>query len=529
MNSLLHKTNPATDYLMTFRKSKVSVQPKLTVNEPGDKYEQEADAMADRVMRMSANERVKPVTGLIGASLQRKCTHCEEEEKKKKPLMRKAVNGNSGMQVSSSFASSLNASKGGGSPLPQGTKSFMENAFSTGFSSVRVHTDSQATEMSKGINAKAFTLSNDIYFRIGEYQPNSDTGKHLLAHELTHTVQQRAAPQLVGYVRQLPEVDFSTSDPSLQRQQAPQPQNTAPVPVAPLLLTVTPQAAQVTPNGTAGNQTTALSIQGAPPNSNLVIVVQPIQNSGGHDHAANRPLGRVLPTVAVADQNGNATATYTAGIVSGTERIIVTQGAAQGQCDIDVSVQNLQQLGTDPAYNLVGVTTNHQSNHFALPATNVALLAIATDFVAIPVNALPIIQQMINQLQQPPVPPGGLPVAPPIPAPQTPPLTNQQMATQLANPAAPNMQGLTLTQLQQLQLALANWPLLGYNDLSLEHGGIFDINGNWTSPHKTHRIGNTLDFRILNLNNLHRLLVQPIITRHGAQRLDEGNHWHLTF
>lgn len=170
--------------------AKPVVQAKLTVNEPGDIYEQEADAMADRVMRMSSNETVKPVTGLIGSSLQRKCSHCEEEEKKRKPVMRKEDTGSGGMQVSSSFASSLNASKGGGSPLPHGTRRFMESAFSTDFSGVRVHTGGQASQMSKGINAKAFTHGNDIYFDDGQYNIGSDEGKNLLAHELTHTLQQ---------------------------------------------------------------------------------------------------------------------------------------------------------------------------------------------------------------------------------------------------------------------------------------------------------------------------------------------------
>ena len=168
---------------------KLVIQPKLTINTPGDKYEQEADTMADKVMRMSSNEAVRPVTGLIGKSLQRKCAHCEEEEKKK-PIMRKAEAGNSGMSVSSSFASSLNASKGGGSSLPQGTRSFMENAFSTDFSKVRIHNNSKASEMNKDINAKAFTTGNDIYFKSGEYIPESGGGKKLLAHELTHVVQQ---------------------------------------------------------------------------------------------------------------------------------------------------------------------------------------------------------------------------------------------------------------------------------------------------------------------------------------------------
>jgi len=171
------------------------LQPKLKVNEPRDIYEQEADTMADRLMRMPASmPETKPMTGLIGRSVQRKCTSCEDEEKKKR-VMRKESSGNGGLSVSSSFSSSLNASKGGGSPLPQGTRGFMENAFSTDFSGVRIHADSQAAELSDRINAKAFTLGNEIYFNHREYNQNSLDGKHLLAHELAHVVQQNTGLQ----------------------------------------------------------------------------------------------------------------------------------------------------------------------------------------------------------------------------------------------------------------------------------------------------------------------------------------------
>src|SRR5690349_1518677 len=102
-----------------------SVQPKLQVNTPGDVYEQEADAMADKVMRMAgaSQQQATPhaVTGLIGRSVQRKCAHCEEEEKEKK-LMRKETPGAGGTTVSSSFSASLQASKTGGQALPVSTR-----------------------------------------------------------------------------------------------------------------------------------------------------------------------------------------------------------------------------------------------------------------------------------------------------------------------------------------------------------------------------------------------------------------------
>lgn len=191
MNSLLHKNPSALNQFIPHGQQKSVVQPKLSINAPGDDFEQEADAMAERVMRMPANENHQgPKTGIIGASIQRKCTSCEEEEKKRKPIMRKTENGSGGIQAAPSLVSALNASKGGGSPLSSGTRSFMENAYSANFSKVRIHTDEKASEMSEGINAKAFTHGSDIYFKSGLYQPGTGEGKRLLAHELTHVVQQ---------------------------------------------------------------------------------------------------------------------------------------------------------------------------------------------------------------------------------------------------------------------------------------------------------------------------------------------------
>lgn len=191
MNTLSQKSgSPDTPKLHLAQAN--SIQPKLHINSPGDKYEQEADAMADKVMRMPASSNdFKPKTGIIGSSIQRKCAACEEEEKQRK-IMRKETGGLGGSAVSNAFSSTLNATKGGGTSLPQSTRGFMENAFSTDFSNVRIHNDSQANQLSRDINAKAFTHGNDIYFGAGQYAPNTYSGKSLLAHELTHTIQQGA-------------------------------------------------------------------------------------------------------------------------------------------------------------------------------------------------------------------------------------------------------------------------------------------------------------------------------------------------
>ncbi len=95
----------------------------------------------------------------------------------------------------SSIESQLNSSKGSGSPLPEDTRSEMEPGFGSDFGNVRIHTGSEAVQMSKGLGAQAFTHGSDIYFNEGKYNPSTSSGKHLLAHELTHTVQQGASLQ----------------------------------------------------------------------------------------------------------------------------------------------------------------------------------------------------------------------------------------------------------------------------------------------------------------------------------------------
>lgn len=186
---LTKKSDPKNDYSQAASAATgLGLQRKLTVGAVNDPMEEEADAMADRVMRMPD----KPL-------LQRKCAECEEEEKvQRKPLaasitpfiQTKAAEGDT---ASDAVTSQINASKGGGSSLDNHTKSFMEGRFGVDFSDVKIHTDGEAVQLNRDLNAQAFTVGNDIYFNSGKFAPNTENGKHLLAHELTHTVQQQGS------------------------------------------------------------------------------------------------------------------------------------------------------------------------------------------------------------------------------------------------------------------------------------------------------------------------------------------------
>ena len=123
--------------------------------------------------------------------IQRKCANCEAEEQ---GSVQRSSSGDAGATAApSSFTSKLSSTRGGGAPLPEDTRTEMEGAFGADFSSVRIHTGSNAADMSQSIEAKAFTHGSDIYFNDGAYNPQSTDGKHLIAHELTHTVQQGAS------------------------------------------------------------------------------------------------------------------------------------------------------------------------------------------------------------------------------------------------------------------------------------------------------------------------------------------------
>jgi hypothetical protein len=186
--------------------TRLSIQFKLTVGATDDPLEHEADTMADKVMRMpeqnfiqrkcaQCEEEEKAQHKPVESFIQKKCAHCEEEEKaQRKPIasfiQKKHSSINNNTVAADSISNQIQSTKGNGNSISSSTKSFMESRFGADFSNVKIHTGNYAVQLSKDLNAQAFTVGNNIYFNEGKYQPQSDTGKHLLAHELTHTIQQ---------------------------------------------------------------------------------------------------------------------------------------------------------------------------------------------------------------------------------------------------------------------------------------------------------------------------------------------------
>ncbi len=117
-----------------------------------------------------------------------------------------------GQDVGGDVESDIEGKKGGGQSLPDQTRDHMEGVLGSDLGDVRVHTDSESSQLNESLNAKAFTTGSDIFFSEGEYSPNSQSGQKLLAHELTHVVQQGASQPKPNTQRVTDEEETAVAD-----------------------------------------------------------------------------------------------------------------------------------------------------------------------------------------------------------------------------------------------------------------------------------------------------------------------------
>ncbi len=170
------------------------IQPKLKIGQSNDKYEQEADRVADQVMRMPEPKennatQGKTITGRTKTGLLTGNSEISIQRQEEDILQAKATPGYT-PQVTSKVAANIQNLRGGGLPLPPNQRHFFESRMGQDFSAVRIHADSKAADAAQAIQARAFTLGNNIVFNASQYSPDNQEGKKLLAHELTHVVQQ---------------------------------------------------------------------------------------------------------------------------------------------------------------------------------------------------------------------------------------------------------------------------------------------------------------------------------------------------
>ena len=184
-----------------FLDNKPIIQTKLKVSQTGDEYEREADRVAEQVMRMSPTPEkshlsMKKSNDDDNKKLNRKCTSCEEEEEEENEELKNInISRKENDGLSHDFDISDNISKHvkdglsqQGSPLDSSTREFMESRLGSNFGKVRIRNDSRSDQLTRSVNARAFTFGSNIFLSKNE----SVTDKRLLAHELAHVVQQRA-------------------------------------------------------------------------------------------------------------------------------------------------------------------------------------------------------------------------------------------------------------------------------------------------------------------------------------------------
>ena len=178
--------------LQVHTQSPASVQTKLMVGSPGDIYEREADHIADQVMRMPEPQLQR------ACACGGECPKCQLEQlgQEDERLQTKRIQASGTGQVTAPPAVH-EVLRSSGQPLDRATRAFMEPRFGRDFSHVRVHEGAAAEQSAREVNAHAYTVGNHIVFGRGNFSPQTSRGKELLAHELTHVVQQTASSQVI--------------------------------------------------------------------------------------------------------------------------------------------------------------------------------------------------------------------------------------------------------------------------------------------------------------------------------------------
>ena len=187
------------------------IQPKLRIGVPGDRYEREADRVADEVVSRFNTPHRK--------AIQHQGFFKEIEEYiQMKPLAQQIhsfseQNFTVGreMSVTPNLEMSIRRARGDGNFLPERVREPIEEVFGTDFSKVRIHTDAVSHRQNQALKANAFTMGQDIFFREGAYNPGNNQGRELLVHELTHVMQQKKSKSSTKIIQLSPTTDFQTA------------------------------------------------------------------------------------------------------------------------------------------------------------------------------------------------------------------------------------------------------------------------------------------------------------------------------
>jgi hypothetical protein len=188
----------------------------LRVSSPKDPAEKEADRTAAKVMRMAIPEGSIGLVAGAGGSVFR-----QVQARFVSPYVaRFASSGwlqrksDGPREADATLSTELRNSMSGGSPLPLSVRRFMEPRFRADFSRVKVHTGDRAASLSQQLSARAFTIGNNVFFGRGQFRPESRDGKELIAHELTHTIQQGGVAQRSPEIQRSEDVTVTQQAPT---------------------------------------------------------------------------------------------------------------------------------------------------------------------------------------------------------------------------------------------------------------------------------------------------------------------------
>jgi len=208
----------------------VQLQSTMRVSSPRDPAEKEADATARKILRMAAptvagspgdgsgGQGDVPLSRKLASPYIARFAQSIRLMRQRAAVPTIARKGDGPPDVGANVAADIARSQGAGAPLPTGVRKFMEPRFGADFNRVRIHTGEQAARLSRQVSAQAFTVGNQLFFGKDQFQPDTPQGQQLIAHELTHTLQQGATVQHGAPVQRTEDVTVAQqSPPHVQR------------------------------------------------------------------------------------------------------------------------------------------------------------------------------------------------------------------------------------------------------------------------------------------------------------------------
>jgi len=339
--------------------ARIGVRAKLTVNTPGDVYEQEADRVADAVMQEKDHNRKgfededEPFKEL---QIAEKCACGDDDRVEGTVRVQRREGSGTEARTEPETGTRIGAVRGDGRPLSSVERGFMEPRFGVDFGAVRVHSDEEADTRSRALHARAFTVGSDIFFRAGEYTPGTADGRRLLAHELTHTIQQGSARR--------------TTSQLAQRQPAPPVVAPAPAPVGLASVNFLPVLKDLAPAG-----------WGVTTEDDAVIDITAFASGGAWKCVITK-----------ADQQAHQGVRLLPGVVEVTPALVAAEASCATLQTMITSLDTVANQGADSGFYMLSAVQAHEDLHITQYrgdlAPHYATLKAAVEALSVPMAGI---------------------------------------------------------------------------------------------------------------------------------------------